>query len=253
MIPRLKQGISLNKLMKIGIMQPYFFPYIGYFQLIKAVDKWIIFDIAQYMRHQWVNRNRILHPASGSQYILVPKRKHQRETLIKDIVTDKTQDWKNKIIAQLAHYKKKAPFFGETINFVKECFFSERADVESLSKLNAFILEKICGVLDIEFTYEVCSEMDLKLGEIKHPGDWALKISEQLGATEYINPPGGRDIFSPDKFKEKGIKLRFLNPGSINYNQKGYKFVAGLSIIDVMMWNSGDEISDMLNKFEITA
>ena len=196
--------------MKLGIMQPYFFPYIGYFQLVNAVDKWVVFDVVQFMRHQWVNRNRILHPESGSQYIIIPKKKHSRETLIKDVAIDNRQDWKNRIIAQLTHYKKKAPFFNETIDLLKDSFFSEESNVESLSKLNVIILNKVCARLNIKFEYEICSEMDLLLDDITYPGAWALKISEQLGATEYINPPGGRDIFIPEKFNEKGIKLKFL-------------------------------------------
>ena len=246
-----KKGLR-NKFMKLGIMQPYFSPYIGYFQLINAVDKWIVFDIVQFKRRQWINRNRILHPKSGSQYIIVPKRKLSRETLIKDVVIDNRQDWKNKIIAQLVHYKKEAPYYKETIGFLKECFFSEESNVESLSKLNAIIIKKVCERLNIKFEYAICSELELQLGEIAEPGDWALKISEQLGAKEYINPPGGRDIFIPAKFTEKGIKLRFLAPKPIYYNQKGYEFVPDLSIVDVMMWNSEKEITEMLSKSEIT-
>jgi len=237
--------------MKLAIMQPYFSPYIGYFQLINAVDKWIVFDIVQYKRHHWINRNRVLHPNSGWQYIIVPLKKHPRDISIKDILVDNGIDWKNKIIRQLQHYSKKAPFYTETINFLKECLFAEYYNGSSLLKLNTYILKKICEKMNIRFDYAICSEMDLQFEEIKQPGEWALTISEQLGAEEYINPYGGKNIFNPAKFKEKNIKLKFLKCNSIEYEQKGYKFVSDLSIIDVMMWNSEYEVSSMLNRYEL--
>jgi hypothetical protein len=237
--------------MKLGIMQPYFFPYIGYFQLINAVDKWIIFDIIQYMRHHWINRNRILHPISGWQYIIVPLKKYSREIMIKDVRIAIEQDWGNSIIAQLQHYRKKAPYFKTTIGFLKDCFFTVETEEESISKLNTGLLKKTCEVLDIKFNYDVCSEMNLQLRDITAPGDWALEISAQVGAEEYINPVGGMELFNPMKFKEKGIKLNFIKPELIPYKQNNYEFVPDLSIIDVMMWNSTEEIKAMLNAYKI--
>ena len=96
--------------MKVAIMQPYFFPYIGYFQLIHAVDTFILFDDVQYIRHGWINRNRILKPVFGHQYIIAPLAKHQQKSLIKEISVIEGVAWKVKILLQIEHYKKKAPF-----------------------------------------------------------------------------------------------------------------------------------------------
>jgi hypothetical protein len=237
--------------MRIAIMQPYFFPYIGHFQLIKVVDKWIAFDMVQYMRHHWVNRNRILHPKADWQHITVPLQKHPREILIKDVLVLSGQEWRRKIIAQLEHYRKKAPFFKETTDMVKDCLFSAETETLHLSRINIAILKKVCLRLDIKFDYSIFSEMDLQIGEISDPGEWALSISELLGVEEYINPPGGREIFDPSKFSAKGIGLKFLKPELSPYLQKGYEFVSGLSIIDVMMWNSKEEIRKMLCLYEL--
>lgn len=238
--------------MKLGIMQPYFFPYMGYFQLIGAVDRWVVFDVVQYMRHHWVNRNRVLKPGSSWQYITVPLARHQRETLIKDVMVDMRQDWKTRILAQLEHYKKKAPFFKDTLDFLRDCFFSADARTESLSALNTLYLRKTCERIGVGFDFSICSEIGLDLGDIDGPGEWALRISEALGADEYINPEGGRGIFAPEKFSAKGIGLKYILPKPSPYVQKGYEFVQGLSIIDVMMWNSADEISRMLSEYRIT-
>ncbi len=232
-------------------MQPYFFPYIGYFQLINAVDKWIVFDVVQYMRHHWINRNRILHPSLGWQYIVVPVAKYHRESLIKDILIVDTSMWRSRIIAQLEHYHKKAPFFRETVNFIRDCFSSIDTTEKQISKLNTFFLKKTCERLSIKFDYEICSEMRLKLFDVTEPGEWALTISEQMGANEYINPIGGNGIFHSSKFEEKKIVLKFLTSKSITYEQRGYEFVPDLSIIDLMMWNSEADIKIMLNEYDI--
>lgn len=234
--------------MKLGIMQPYFFPYIGYFQLINAVDKWIVFDIVQYKRHHWINRNRILHPKAGAQNIIVPLRKHSREALIREIEMADEQGWRLRIIAQLEHYKKKAPFYKETIDFLEECFAMR---TESLSEFNTATLKMVCERLDIAFDYAVCSELNFELNDISAPGDWALRISKQLEAEEYINPETGREIFDSAKFEKSGVKLKFLAPKLSAYMQKGCEFVPGLSIIDVMMWNSSEDIKAMLSDFTI--
>ena len=93
--------------MKIGIMQPYFFPYLGYISLIKHTDEFLLFDPVQFIRHGWIERNRILKPGAGWQYISVPLKKHEQTALIQDVQIDNSQNWREKILAQLGHYKKK--------------------------------------------------------------------------------------------------------------------------------------------------
>jgi len=231
--------------MKLGIMQPYFFPYLGYFDLINNSDRWIIFDEVQYIRHGWMNRNRILHPKEGDLYIIVPLRKHLRSTAIKDIVISDDPKWKNKILGQLNHYKKNAPHFRETYSFVEDCL---SINEKSLSRFNSLILEKTCMKLGISFEYEIFSEMALGLGRIEDPGDWALRISEALGVKEYVNPPGGVTIFDIEKFKSAGIKLIIRNISPFEYSTRGYDFIPNLSIIDVMMFNSVEQIKTFLDK-----
>lgn len=230
--------------MKLGIMQPYFFPYLGYFDLINSVDKWVIFDTPQYIRHGWVNRNRILHPKSDWQYIIVPLKKHLRNTPIKEIEIADGIDWRSRILGQIMHYKKRAPSFEETIGFVKRCLSN---DDTSLSRLNVSILEKVCEKLGIQFDYNFFFEMDIELDPVEGPGDWALRISEAMGASEYVNPPGGVDLFDARKFEDKGIKLTIREFKNFEYDCRRYKFIPGLSIIDVFMWNSCIKIREYLD------
>jgi hypothetical protein len=234
--------------MKLGIMQPYFFPYLGYYSLIKNTDRWIILDEVQFIRHGWIERNRVLKPAEGWQYISVPLQKHSRETLIKDIHIKSDEDWKGKIIRQLEHYKKRAPFYAAIIKLVNEALSIQ---TESLVELNANILAKTCEYLQIPFHVNPFSQMNLNIDPVKHAGEWALNISKALDALEYINPSGGNEIFNNDQFEKQNIKLSFLKNQLLPYNQRRESFEAGLSIIDVMMFNSLSEIKILLNQNEL--
>jgi hypothetical protein len=231
--------------MRLGIMQPYFLPYIGYYSLIKHTDKWIVFDNVQFIRHGWIERNRILKPVEGWQYIGVPLHKHSRNTLIKDIKIRSEEDWKNKIFRQLEHYKK-APFFNDVTDLLMKCFST---DTDNINLLNAHVLKYTCDYLQVPFNYQIFSEMDLNLKPVTAPGDWALHISEALHANEYINPPSGMELFDKHRFVEAGIELKFLKINIQEYPQKRKTFEPGLSIVDVMMFNSVEQISLMLDNY----
>lgn len=234
--------------MKLGIMQPYFFPYIGYFQLINYADKWVVFDVVQFIRHGWINRNRILKPSEGWQYITVPLKKYRRETPIKDILISGETDWQDRIFRQLEHYKKKAPYYSQVLDYLEDCFSSKDTNILDL---NIISLKKTCKYLGIKFDYSVFSEMNLEIDPVSHPGEWALKISEALNASEYVNPPGGREIFNKKQFEEANIDLNFLEVNLKEYNQRRSTFEDGLSMIDVMMFNSPEEINEFLDDYSI--
>lgn len=234
--------------MKLAIMQPYFFPYIGYWQLIHASDCFVLFDDAQYMRHGWVNRNRILKPGGGWQYILVPLKKHAMTEAIKNVQAQSGDQWKELVIAQLLHYKKKARYFDETIELVREALFCE--DAPGIAAINLSIMRKICAALGIERDIIVSSERNFDYSNVGGPGEWALRIAEQMGASEYINPAGGAELFDEEKFQSSNIKLSFLHSHEISYSQQG-NFEPALSIIDVLMFNGVEGARKFLGSYSI--
>lgn len=237
--------------MKIAIMQPYFFPYLGYISLIKNTDKFIFFDVVQFIRHGWIERNRILKPDGGWQYISVPLEKHALETKISEIRINNSENWRERILAQLVHYKKKANFYYKTIDVVKRGLDIE---TDNIVKLNANILSCIFEYLELPFNYEIFSEMDLEIESVNAPDEWALNICKALGnIDEYWNPPGGMEFFDKNKYEQNNIKLRFHNIKLKPYEQKTktQNFEQGLSIIDVMMYNSPSEIREMLDDYEL--
>lgn len=233
--------------MKLGIMQPYFFPYLGYFALIHNSDQWVVFDTPQYIRHGWVNRNRVLHPVQGWQYVLMPVKKRPLTTPICDIEISCHADWKSRVEGQLQHYRKNAPNFRVVMDVIHDCF---NFQTESLANMNVYCLKKICEYLGIAFQPQLYSKMNLDIGDAHPPGDWALLISDALGAKEYINPPGGQEIFNRQAFSERGIKLTFKELPAMKYDCGKYVFEPHLSIIDVMMWKKPYEVLDYLEQNE---
>jgi len=228
---------------RVGIMQPYFAPGLGYFDLISLCDEWIVFDTPNYRPKSWMSRNRILHPSSGWQYIKAQTGKVHRGTAIKDVALSPGREWRDLILRQLEHYRRTAPFFAETRAILEDGLYSEEA---SLTKLCVVLLEKVCQRLDMPFQYSLFSEMELELGPVTGPGDWALRISEAVGATEYVNPPGGRDLFDRDAFSEVGVRLMIREFDDLRYEPVGYEYIPSLSIVDVMMWCSPRMISEHL-------
>ena len=229
--------------MTLGIMQPYFFPYLGYFHLMNRADRWIVFDTAQYIRHGWVNRNRILHPTKGWQYVSVPVRKHARETPIADIRTADDRPWRRQVPAQLEHYRRTAPHYEATVALVREVL---EEGTDSLARINVAGLAAVARRLGIDVELEIFSAMDVELGPIAGPADWALRISEAVGATRYVNPPGA-DFFDPAAFSASGIEFRQLSLPPLRYDCPGYQFEENLSVIDVLMWNEPSTIKAHLD------
>lgn len=237
--------------MKIGIMQPYFFPYIGYISLIKNTDEFILFDVVQFIRHGWIERNRILKQGEGWQYITVPLKKHEQTTLIKDIKIKNSEDWRAKILAQLTHYKKKAPFYKQTIEVIKDGIAIK---TDSITDLNYSTLSSVCNYLEIPFKCKIFSRMGLEIEKVNAPDEWALNICKVLGnIDEYWNPPGGLEFFDRKKYENAGIKLVFQKPNLKFYSQRRgpENFEVGLSIIDVMMFNPPETIREMLDDYEL--
>lgn len=231
-------------------MQPYFFPYLGYMSLIKHTDRMILLDDVQFIRHGWIERNRILKPESGWQYISVPLKKKIFTTSIKDTEINNEIDWKDKILRQLAHYKRKAPYYRKTIVTVEEAL---NTSTNNIAVLNAHILKTLCAHLDINADISIFSELSLDIDPPSAADEWALNICKKIdGVTEYWNPIGGIEFFDKRKYTAENIQLIFQNNRLVPYPQINQKneFEPGLSIIDVMMFNSPENINAMLEHYE---
>lgn len=233
--------------MRVGIMQPYAFPYIGYFQLIDCVDEWVFFDVVQYNKKSWMNRNRILHPdvEKETQYISIPIKKHQRGTLIKDVLINNENDWKSDILGKLTVYKQfKANNYNFVVDFIHD-IFDKTGD--NFLEFSIRSTESICELLNINMQYRVASSLEFDRDMINGPGDWALSIAKHLDAESYVNPYSGYELFDEAKYSDNGIELRFLKSNLSSYNQSLREgFVPALSIIDIMMFREINDIRNMI-------
>jgi len=238
--------------MKIAIMQPYFFPYIGYWQLIHASDIFVLFDDVQYIRKGWISRNRILKPGEGWQYIHFPVNKHSKQDLIRSIYIHQNKDWKSLILKQLEHYKKRAPYFIETHNLVDDILTGINENNLNVTKLNFHIINIICKRIGLKRKITISSEQCFDYSRVNDAGEWALRISEQMKADTYINPISGKNLFNKNKFKQSNIKLSFLIPDTITYNQ--YRnFEPSLSILDMMMFSGIEGVKENIKKYSLVS
>jgi hypothetical protein len=239
---------------KLAAMQPYFFPYLGYLQLMSTVDCWVIFDTPQYIRHGWVNRNRVLSPSkAGWKYIRIPLVKASRRTPIREMkIADTRVDWKTELTRILAYYQQlRAPFYEETMDFVAT---ATRSTSTWLSEVLIETLDATVSHLGIEMKNQsIFSQLPGLPIEADHAGQWALKICQRLGATTYINLPGGRSIFQAEEFQAGGVELQFLDPVLSRYHQGSGPFLEGLSILDVLMWNGAEATSQLVNRYSIVS
>ena len=234
--------------MKLGIMQPYFFPYLGYFSLIKEVDRFIVFDTPQFIRHGWMDRNRVLGISGEPFYVRVALEKHAQKTPVNKIAVKQNNDSQLKLKAQLTHYKNKAQNYNDVITLLEECFYSSYSN---LSDLNTIILRKVCKKIGIHTPIEIWSEMALKIEPPSLPDEWALNICKSIGARSYVNAINGKSFFDVEKYKKNEVTCRFLDFNPIVYKQFGGEFVPNLSIIDTLMFCDSNQINEMLHSFKL--
>jgi hypothetical protein len=230
----------------LGAMQPYFFPYLGYFDLINRADTWVVFDVVKYARKSWMNRNRVLHPTEGWQYVTVPVQRAHEDAPISEVrVLDKDSAFR-KIAGQLQHYRKaRAPHFSTVLQLLEQTFGACESD--RLVELNVRSLATTCSYLGIAFSPVVLSEAGVPLPPIEHPGQWALELTKAFGHDAYVNPPGGAAIFRPEEFESAKIRLHITELVDFRYPTGPYPFVERLSILDVLMWSDPRSIRDYLN------
>lgn len=231
---------------RVGIMQPYFFPYLGHFGLIANVDEWIVFDVTQYTPRSWINRNRVLHPKQGWSYISVPLANSSISINIHEARILNVVGARKLVLGKLSHYRRAAPRYGSVVALVEEAF-ADLAD-NSLVRLNVRGLSAVCRHLEIPFRFRILSELGFKPTQNLGPGGWAPMICERVGATSYVNPAGGRALFDPADFAVRGIDLLFAETEPLYYETGRFEFEPGLSILDVLMWNAPDKVGVWLHE-----
>jgi hypothetical protein len=231
--------------MTIAIMQPYIFPYIGYFQLINAVDKFIIYDDVNYINKGWINRNNIL--VSGQAHLFtIPLKDASQNKLINEVELSKNDPWQKKFLKTVQQSYQKAPYFQKVFVLIEEIV---NLDVQTVYELTLNALIKMSAFMEIK-TEIVPSSSIYNNTNLKGP-ERILDICKQENASHYINPIGGMELYDKSKFEKEGIRLDFIKSVSSPYIQFKNAFVPWLSVIDVLMFNSPDEIRQQLEAYEL--
>jgi hypothetical protein len=237
---RLVEGVE----MRLGIMQPYFLPYIGYFQLIAAVDQFVVYDNIKYTKKGWINRNRFLQNGKDAMFSLsLKKDSDSLDVCERELATDFDRE---RLLNQLRGAYQRAPHFEQTFPLIEQ--------VVRYPEPNVFLflhngIAQVCAHLGITTKIIVSSEVDID--HQLRAQDKVLALCEALDATAYVNAIGGVELYSKKTFQEKGIELQFIRSKPFDYVQFDDVFVPWLSIIDVLMFNPVGVVQSQLTQFDL--
>lgn len=221
--------------MRLAIMQPYFLPYIGYFQLMAAVDLFIVYDNIKYTKKGWINRNRMLLNGSDAMFSLpLKKNSDTLDVVQRELAADFDR---TKLLNQFKGAYGRAPYFAQTFPLLERIVRYEDAN---LFRYIHHSLTCLCEHLDIKTEIRISSEVAID-HELKSQ-DKVLALCKAVGAATYINTIGGTELYSRDDFSAQGIELQFIKSKPFEYPQLGTPFVPWLSIIDVLMFNPMDAV-----------
>lgn len=234
--------------MKLALMQPYIFPYLGYFQLINAVNTFVFYDDVNFISQGWINRNNILIGGKSTLFT-IPLEAASFKLKINEIRCKKELYviWKKKFLKTIQNSYSKAPYFTETYDLISEVL--EGGEDSAISELAMKSVKKTSTYLGINTEFKVSSN-DFSKTDLKGP-DRVLSICLAEGVTSYINPIGGLELYDKQYFSNSNINLFFIKSEFPEYTQYKYSFVKGLSIIDLIMFNGPRDIQGMLETYQL--
>ena len=228
----------------VGIMQPYFMPYIGYWQLINAVDCFVLFDDVNYIKKGWINRNRIICNKNEYIFTLPLRSASQNRHICEHFFVD--ENGKTKLWNVVENSYKKSPEWATVKELLKEIILYETLDLVEYIRHS---VEVMCEYMDIQTT--IMRSKDLNNDKSLKAQDKIIDICELMGATVYVNPSGGVDLYDEDAFIRKGIDLRFIVPRLNEYKQLNDTFLPGLSLIDMLCMVHRDQIKEELDSYSL--
>lgn len=245
--------------MRVAIMQPYFFPYLGYFQLINAVDLFLLYDDVQYMKGGWINRNRILQNGVPAWFSMPVKHANFKLPISARTYCDPIK-YGSALLSSIHTAYRKAPYFRCGMQLTESIL---KCGDESVVNYNNAALLKICAYIGIRTHIELTSKA--KTDPLLSAENRVLELCRYFKTNQYINAAGGRDLYSPQLFSENNVELRFIEMDHIiEYCQsmalprtedldKISAFIPNLSIIDLIMFNSQSELSKLIQRYKIVA
>ena len=231
---------------RVAIMQPYIFPYIGYFHLIHASSIFVFYDDVTYIKGGWINRNRIINQNQALLFT-IPVSKISSYKLINETSPEIDTKWNSKFHKQLVQSYKKAPFFKNGIEPIMSVFSKQYVDITDLAIESISVIYSYLG---IEFTYTKSSGSFPETRGMEK-ADRLIAITKTLECKNYVNAIGGKELYSKKHFLNEGINLSFVKSNPIEYPQYSDYFVPLLSIIDIIMFCSKEQTIDFLSEYSL--
>lgn len=235
---------SGRKALKLAIMQPYFFPYAGYFGLVGSADKFVFYDDVNFIKNGWINRNR-LYLSGDVRYFTVPLSGASSNLKINEVNIQPKNIWQRKLVDTIKQSYSKAPYFKQTLDLIEDVLSLESEHISDYARQSVVkTAERLA--LDVDFVESSSVYGNKDLSSVSRVIDICLKER----AREYLNLPGGKELYSATDFSRHDIRLEFVDTKLKRYTQFDREFVPGLSIIDVLMFNSFDASKEIIIETE---
>lgn len=232
--------------MKIAVMQPYVFPYLGYFQLIKSADVFVFYDDVSFIKGGWINRNNIL-VQHQKKMITFPCKDISSFKQISETYMNPQNPLYKKNLKSIEQSYRKAPYFDAVFPIIKKVF---QGEAETISEFAMNSVTSIMEYLEIDTVFQVSSKSYSESKEMERT-ERLLHICKKAGASHYINSLGGQELYAKEDFEAQNISLNFLAPNLPVYEQFSATFISGLSMIDVLMFNDKETVRGFLHEYSL--
>ena len=230
----------------LAIMQPYFLPYIGYWQLMQAVDEFIVYDDVQFSKGGWINRNRLLLGGRAHTFTLPLRKGRLGDKINERYLSDSHAEAGRSILSKIRQAYSAAPFFANAMPVIELIMTADEPNLADFIFASLVQIQRYVG-LDTR----LLRSSELNEGQGLRADDRVLEICKARHARRYVNAPGGRSLYDKETFRKQGLDLKFIEPQAIAYSQFGGDFVPWLSILDAMMFNDPAAIREMLTCYTL--
>lgn len=230
----------------LAILQPYFCPYLGYFQLINQVDRLVLYDNIEYSRRGWISRNQFILNSKERLFSIPLKRASDYSNINDRVLAGSHEKSVKKILGQIESSYRTAPFFSEIFPVIRSVFMSAHVNLFYYNLHSITVFTKLLSI-----NTEILKSSDLKIDHSLKSQSKVIRICQHLGADTYINPIGGVALYNKKVFEQNGLTLKFLRMNKIKYDQYNSGFIPNLSIIDVLMFNGVEKTKNFLSEYTL--